>query len=375
MKSVFNHDFAYLIGNFMADGSFYISGKAPRFEFVDGSTYKNELIFSLKHIQKIRKILELFLDTKLPKIIKRGNKFILRFRSKELVKLFVEKFGFSPGKKYKTIDIPTIYLNSDYEKDFWIGFLDGDGSIARKSRKLSLESMSSLIIESFSAYLNKKNILFSKYTSKRGNGQSHVIVIRSVSFRDFAKQIGFRHPLKSKLLYDKLKDKDFYVKNEVYGLNNGDAINYIDFFDKTIFLEEGRKLLLKYGCNKYSRDNIKLNDIILFLKGKELDDKKICGEIVGFRFKKSKGSVNSVMLPLNFDMDIFKMAKFVRVRNGGISFSRRYIESYNENFESIVKMTSKVFDILPKYTCKDEPIFCSGVLSDFFNKIINRVAH
>ena len=108
----------------------------------------------------------MFLNTKLPKIVKRGNKFTLKFRSNKLARLFVEKFDLSPGKKYKTIDIPSIYIDSKCEKDFWVGFLDGDGSIARKSRKLSLESMGSFIIDSFSVYLNKKNILFSKYTCK-----------------------------------------------------------------------------------------------------------------------------------------------------------------------------------------------------------------
>lgn len=42
MKSIFNHNFAYLIGNFMADGSFYHSGGGSRFEFVDGSPYEEE---------------------------------------------------------------------------------------------------------------------------------------------------------------------------------------------------------------------------------------------------------------------------------------------------------------------------------------------
>ena len=373
MKSVFDHDFAYLIGNFMADGSFYISGKDPRFEFVDGSPYENELIFSLKHIQRIRKTLELFLDIKLPKIIKKKNKFILKFRNKKLAGLFVEKFGFSPGKKYKTINIPHFYLNSDYEKDFWIGFLDGDGSIARKSRKLSLESMSNLIIESFSTYLNKNNIFFSKYISKRGNDQSYVIVIKSVSFRDFASKIGFRHPLKSKLLFEKLKDKDFYTENELSKVRKNDLINYVNFFDDSVFVEGGRKLLLKYGYNKSSRNNVKFNEIVLFFKSKGINDEKICMEIIKFRFKKSKGSVNSIKLPLRFNNSLIKIARFVRIRNGGITFSKRYIESFNGDYDDIIKTTSEIFDIEPKFTHKNEPIFCSGVLSDFFNKIINRI--
>lgn len=35
-----NSDFAYLIGNFLADGSFYKDKNGYRFEFTDGSPYK-----------------------------------------------------------------------------------------------------------------------------------------------------------------------------------------------------------------------------------------------------------------------------------------------------------------------------------------------
>lgn len=369
-------DFAYLIGNFLADGSFYKTtrnkNKEYRFEFTDGSPYEKELKYSVNHLTEIKKILEKALNKNLPNLRQRGNRFVLSFRNKELAKLFIQKFRFAPGDKSKIVNIPPFYKNSKYERYFWVGFLDGDGSIARGSRRIALESMSGSIINSFAEYLTKKEIRFSKYFSKRKEDYSHVILIKSVSFRDFANKIGFYHPLKSKLLFEKLKDKDFYVKNKLFEIETNQLVNYINFFDNSIYLEKGRKLLLKYGYKRYSRKNVRVNDIILFLRKNHLDDKEICAEIVKFRFKKSKGSMNSVKLPLTFDNELLKLARFVRVRDGGITFSRRYIESFNENFDKILKTTQNIFDIAPKFTYKNEPLFCSGVLSGFFNKIIKK---
>lgn len=373
MKSIFTHDFAYLIGNFMADGSLYFSDRSYRFEFVDGSPYEAELKYCLRHLKRIKQILETFLNRNLPNIIKKGNKFVLRFRHKELANLFQSRLKISPGKKHKIIDIPNIYKNSLYEKDFWIGYLDGDGSIARKFRKISVESMSKKIIGSFASYLKENGILFSNYESKRLDDCSYVIVIRSVSFRDFAKKIGFNHPLKTKLLSEKLRNRDFYVNNKFNGNIEIDfIIDYLNFFDDSVFIVNGRRLLLKYNYDKFSRENIRVNELIKFLGEKGLKKEQISKEIIKFRFKKSKGSTNSVKLPLYLDKNLVRISKFIRIREGGIGFSKRYMESFDENFEEILKIAQKIFDIKPKFTCKNEPLFCSGVISDFFNKIIKR---
>ncbi len=372
MKSINNSNFAYLIGNFAADGSFYKTKGGYRFEFTDGSPYEKELKYCLEHILFIKRIIEKFLGKVLPNPRKRGNQFVLSFRDKNLANLFRNIFKFQPGDKSKIIDISRIYKNTKYEKNFWIGFLDGDGSIARNSRRIALESMSKKIIESFAEYLIQNEILFSKYESKRGGGVSYVILIRSISFRDFSKKIGFRHPLKTQLLKNKLKDKDFFVYNKVNVKNENKIIDYFNIFNNTIFIENGKKILLKYGFKKYSRDNLKLNEVFSFLKERNLPKEQILKEINIYRFKKSKGSINSVKLPLYLDKKVLKIAKFVRIRQGGISFSRRYIESFNENFGEILNITQKIFDIKPTHTCKKEPIFCSGVLKDFFNSFIKR---
>ena len=371
MKDINNSDFAYLIGNFIADGSFYSTERGYRFEFVDGSPYSNELKYSLEHINHIKKIIENFLDKKLPEVRKRGNRFVLSFRDKNLAKLFITSFKFKPGDKSRVVNIPNLYRNTIYEKDFWIGYLDGDGSIARKYKKVSVESMSYKIINSFSDYLDRNKIFFSKYKSIRGDDYSYVIVIRSVSFKDFCEKIGFRHPLKSRLLKNKLKDKDFFIKNNL-NISENEIIDYTNIFDNSIFIVNGKKIFLKYGYQKYLGDNIRFNEIVSLLHRKGLSKEDILKEIINYRFKKSKGSTNSVKLPLFFNNKFIKIAKFVRIRQGGVSFSKRYIESFNEDFNNILKITEEMFDIKPKYTSKKEPLFCSGVISDFFNKVIKR---
>ncbi len=364
-------EFAYLIGNFMADGCFYKNKERYRFEFTDGSPYKSELKYSFEHLSHIKSILENFLDKKLPLLKSRGNRYVLYFEDKNLTDIFTNIFRFLPGDKSRIIDIPKNYKNSKYEVDFWRGYLDGDGSIARKSRKISVESMSNFIISSFADFLNRNNIYFSCYSSKRGDDYSYVIVIRSISFRDFANKIGFYHPLKLKLLKEKLKDSDFFKQNKINMGKNGELINYTEIFDNTVFLYKGVKLLRVYGDIKYHQtENVRLQEAVSFLRNKALSDREILKTINSLRFKKGKGSNNSIKLPLYLTNDLLKIAKFVRLRYGGITFSKAYIISFNEDFNRLLTMVERIFDIKPVYTCKNEPIFCSGVLRDFFNYYI-----
>ena len=369
---IYNSDFAYIMGNFMADGSFYKSRKRFYFEFTDGSPYKNELKYSFEHIKKIKNFFEFFLNKKLPKIRKRDNRYSFSFNDSLLKNIFINIFNLSPGDKSRTIDIPIAYKNSIYEVDFWRGYLDGDGSIARTSRKTSVESMSKAIINSFADFLRKNNIYFSQYCSKRGDEFSNVIVIRSVSFRDFAQKIGFKHPLKSRLLIKKLKDPDFFVEN-LYLLPTNEMIDYSLIFNKTVFVENGIKILREYGKkNYYQGNNIRFILLFEFLISEGLSKTKILSLLLNYRFKKSKGSNNSVKLPFYCNEDVLTIAKYLRLRSGGITFSKAYAQSFNQDYDNLIALTQKTFDIIPKYTSKNEPIFCSGILRDIFSYFIQK---
>lgn len=370
MKSVYNKDFAYLIGNFAADGSFYEDSQGYRFEFVDGSPYDRELTYSLQHLNFIKYILEKFLYRKLTNPVKRKNTNMYRlyFRNNELANIFLDFFKFLPGDKSRVIDIPSVYKGTKYEKYFWIGYLDGDGSIARNSKRIAVESMSKNIIISFSEYLSKQGIYFSTYKSVRMNENSYVLLIRSISFKDFVEKLGFNHPLKLKLLREK-SEESFFRQNEIdYSLLDT-KIDYPKIFDNSVYLENGRELLIKYGYTKYHRKNASINEIVNLMKNKRVKERILLEILSRYRFKKSKGSKNSVKLPLTFNDKLIKLAKFVRIRGGSISFSKAYIESFNENFDRILEITKEMFDISPKYTCKNEPLFCSGVLVDLFKAL------
>lgn len=374
MNILYNPDFVYALGNFMADGSFYGREGDYRFEFVDGSPYKKELNYSYKHISIIKNIFEQLTNKKLPAIRQRENRFVLSFRNKDLAFLFINSLGIKPGPKDYTVDIPKLYLGKPLERLFWIGYLDGDGSIARNSKRIALESVSPKIMESFANYLKKQGIFFSEYTSKREDHFSYVILIRSVSFRDFAEKVGFSHPLKSKLLIEKLKVKDFYITNPEPTYKNlllkGKLIDYTRLFDNSIFIENGLKIFRKYGYNKYHHSNVRFSEIISIMAQAGKDRLEILKEIANFRFKKSKGSKNSVTLPLLFEDKLLKFAKFIRIKSGQVSFSKRYTESFGEDFKILINDFQKMFDIFPKYTSKGELLFCSGVLSDFFKSFI-----
>jgi len=369
MKTILNSDLAYVLGNFMADGSFYKSDKNYRFEFVDGTPYKEELKYSFYHISKIKNILEIFLNRKLPNIRKKGNLFNLKFRDENLARFFIEELKIYPGKKYLTVDILPQYKNTLLEVYFWKGFLDGDGSISRKYRRIAVESMSKSIIDSFAQFLIKNNIYFSKYSSKRENGFSYVVLIKTVSFRDFANKIGFDHPLKSKLMKEKLKEKDFWVTNYFnLELFKGRKVNYPLIFNDTVFIEDGIKIARYYGWRKFNQGkNFRLSALLNIMLKNNLTSTEILTILSKYRFKKSIGSTNSVSLPFLVTDDLIRISKFVRVRSGGITYSKKYIESLGYNFEDILKTSKEIFGIKPKWTCKKEPLFCSGVISDFFN--------
>lgn len=368
-------DFVYVLGNFMADGSFYISDNSCRFEFTDGSPYKSELKYSFQHLSNIKNILERLLNKKLPKIRKRDNRFVFAFRDKYLSELFKNSLHIKPGSKDYIANIPLIYKRTKNERAFWMGVLDGDGSIARGSKRIALESVSPRLIKSFSDYLRREKIFFSNYPSSRKNIVSNVILIRSVSFRDFAEKIGFNHPLKCRLLKQKLKNKkDFFIKNRLNIrenlILNSQIINYFNIFDDSVFVENGIEILRKYGYSKYHLKNVKLSEIYHFGLKKGINKEEILKEVLRYRFKKSKGSKNSIKLPLILDENLKNIAQFVRIRAGSISFSREYIRSLNVDYANLMNKVKNIFDISPTYTCKGEPLFCSGVLADFFKMLI-----
>ena len=204
-------DFAYLIGAFMADGCFYLKEKKYfAFEFYDGSSVENELKYSLDHLNNIKRILSKYFIINL-NMRKRGNLYILYFKSKEFGSILINCFNINPGKKALIVDLPEIYKGTTMEKYFWLGFMDCDGMVARNSRKVVLDVCAKKLINSFKTFLLKENIGF-KYSERIIKKCVYFrVTIPPLYIRDYYKKLSFTHPRK-KLWIEKHVKKEFYKR-------------------------------------------------------------------------------------------------------------------------------------------------------------------
>ena len=366
--------FAYLYGYFVADGSYYKDSSGTRFEFSDGTSIKEELMYSFKFINRIRVLFEDILQKEISEIRKRENRYVLSFRSKKLDSIFRYYFNISTGEKSFSIAIPNIYVNTTLEKYFWLGVLDGDGMVARKNRKVSLESGSKKLIDVYKDFLVRKNIIFRHSERILNSNKFYRVDIKSNFFKKFCSEIGFFHPRKKLWLLRHLKLNDFYKNNIIntkdFTLKEG-IIDYEKLFKlSNVMIVNGKYLLKKHGLNYKGRKNRKFSEILQKFASKNISKIRLFKILSKYRWKMSKGSTNSIKIPLHFNPDILEIAKFIRLTEGNVKISRNYIKSYNIIPETIIEKMKKLFDIKPNYTSKREPIFCSGVLAILFSKII-----
>ena len=376
-KIIKNPKFVYFMGCFAADGSFYKDSlKTTRFELADGTSVADELFHSEKFLNGIKLNLEELLEIKLPNLRKKENQFRLVFRSKKLQNIFEKYFNLKPGKKGFSIDIPKYYKRTKLEKYFWLGVMDGDGMVARNSRKIVLESGSENLINSFKEFLQRKKIIFKSGKKKLNNNDFFRITITSNHFKDYCKNLGFFHPRKRLWTLSHLNLDDFYVRNKVEikkNYLNKNSINYEKMLDPAkIMIVDGKSLLKKYKLKNAGRKNRRFGEILKKFENTNFTKSELFRMLSKHRWKMGKGSMNSIKLPLFFNGDLLKIAKLIRLAEGSVRLSRRHIESYNLDFNQIIKEFEKMFDIKAKYTSKKEPIFCSGVLRLFFAKIIKR---
>ncbi|MFA6268741.1 MAG: LAGLIDADG family homing endonuclease [archaeon] len=373
-KIVYNKKFVYLFGYFSADGSFYKDSSSHRFEFVDGTSIKEEQFYSLNFIQFIQKlILDLFGIT--GHIRKRDNKYVLTFRNKKLAEFFENEIGQKPGPKTKTVNLPGHYKTNSLEKFFWLGFLDGDGCVPRNGRKIVLESASKLIITSFQSFLERNKIKSKYYERKLHNRIYYGTRITSVFFDKYAEVVGFLHPRKNKWLNEKIGHA-FYLShssNIKNFITKENYINYLKIFNQsTVYLVNSKELFKKYGIKCDHRKNRRLEEITKELYSKGLKDKEILKIISKYRWKAGKGSNISITLPTKNSPELEIIAKFARTQTGGIKLSKQHIQAFNENPSSILQICEDLFGLNPKITSKNELIFCSNVLKLLFSKIISR---
>jgi len=378
MEIIHDPKFAYFMGFFAADGSYYKDGRSGRFEFSDGSSTAEELRYSKKFLNNIKNIIKILLNIDTPGLRKKGNKYVLQFRNKGMETLFKDKFGIKPGPKTLTFEIPLIYKDNKLEKFFWLGVMDGDGMVARESRKIALEMVNRKLIYSFNEFLKRNNIktvLWESSSIHKTRNESFKVTINAPFFGKYKELLGFYHPRKRLWLEKHDKSKHMFVENELNSKNfilNG-KLDYSKIFDSNrIFIVNGKSLLEKHGIKINGRKNIKFLEILNLLRKEGYLKEDILNILKAQRWKMSKGSINSVRLPLYFNKKIIDIARVVRLRDDSISLSRTYNRSVGLETTKLIKTIEEVFDIKPKYTKKKEPIFCSGVLEHLFSKIIKR---
>lgn len=370
---------AYLIGVFVGDGSLYTSGGSPRIEISDGTSVEKELKYStafMKNLQTI--IFNLF--GKKTKLIKKQNKIVLKFRCTSFSN-FLGSLGFLPGPKAKKVDIPQpIRCDPKLEKAFWIGVLDTDGMTGRKTKRVALTSISKKLCESFHAFLKKQGIhsvLFKyKPTSGYANASdAYVVHINSPFIRKFSEVLCFTHHRKKRWLLNHLK-KEFYIQNKVnfepYLIDNK-IIDYSRLFTSRVFVVDGSKLLPTNDDKKAEgSSDVSITALFAILTPHEEEKQELLDRLSICRFRLGKKPCNSVKLPHKASESLKNLSKFIRITCGGVKLSQQYITTNGQNAEKIIKDTCDIFDITPKYTSKGEVLFCSGVLQEFFSKVLER---
>jgi len=367
MLQKLTEELAYLLGAFVADGSLYKSGHGLRVEFSDGTSVKEELHFSKKFVTRLRNLIEKYFDFNI-RIHRKNNKYVLKFRNKKFAN-WIQSFGFLPGDKSNSVDIPSQLRGTSLEKSFWLGVMDCDGMIGRTTKNVTLWSSSKKLCKSFCEFLNKK-IPVTVSERKLNDKIYFYVKIRSPFVKAYFDIISFSHPRKLLWLKNHLKN-EFYVTNSVNFkefLIAGNVIDYSKIFSKNVFVVRGSKILREEIAPK----NMRFKRLLEILRGKGLSNRQICGLLQSYRWKMSKGSTTSVKLPLIVTGELEKIAKFIRLREGGIGVSKNYINSCGENSEKIIKCICKMFDVKPHFTSKKEIFFDSGVLKEFFSKVVKR---
>ncbi|MFH0986538.1 MAG: LAGLIDADG family homing endonuclease [Candidatus Micrarchaeota archaeon] len=373
-------ELVYLAGVWAGDGCFYKTGNSLRVEFTDGTSVEKEIKYSYEFLDEIRKIIKRHFN-KDTKIFRRNNRLIIQFRDKKFFD-FLLYVGFKPGEKSKTVDISNKIKGSELEKHFWMGVLDTDGMIGRNTKKITLTSISEKLCKNFSIFLDKnkiRNKIF-EFTSKTGYtnpSKAYVVQIDSPFIRIFSEVMTFNHPRKRRWLLNHLK-KEFYVQNESIindFLLDGNIIDYARIFDNKIYVVNGYDLAKRFNIDlikRWTTKNAPFVELFEAAHEKGVSKTKFYFELSKYRIKMSKGSTNSVLIPLKTNSKIENLCKMVRLTCGGIKIPREFAKTSGCNTDILINNAKDIFDLNPKTTSAGEIIFCSGVLNQIFSKFIKR---
>lgn len=182
LKELENKKLWYLIGIILGDGYLLENKKDYRLVIADGSSNKNELLDSYKHIRNLSKLFSILFKIKNYKIEDYGTWFDLIISNKILTRFINFFFGMPYGKKKGKLEIPKILnlLNNKetYEKYLWRGIFDSDAMINPNSRNIEIASSDLPFMKECKSFLSKLNI---EEKIKKGiDGKKEIYIITSI---------------------------------------------------------------------------------------------------------------------------------------------------------------------------------------------------
>lgn len=212
-------ELAYVIGLAAGDGGF---SNDNLWTLVDGGK-DEQLQYSEKFLESVAGMIETIFGVNTG-LRKRENRFELYISNKWFCRFLRNFYGLPRSYKKGKLSKPEIFDGEESMKHFWRGVFDADGSVAKKSNRVSLSSATRSFLEECRSDFNKLGIDVHEIRKPA----AYLLRLKPDQMPVFAEQVGFSHPRKRSLLLEKLENGSRSYKYE------GKTENYIgEFYDLT----------------------------------------------------------------------------------------------------------------------------------------------
>lgn len=392
INSLLKKEIFYLVGVSLGDGTNIASGE--RWDITDGHTNKKYLIFSYQHLHNAKLLLEKKFGIKIELRKMPGNKYSLRCSNKAFCRYLNFFLDVPFGKKEDAIlSIPSIIQlvvdneKEEFERYFWIGLFDSDGSIIKNSVNVQISTTSKPLMYSLYDFLidHKLNPSIKEYNGIKRINPLYNVFIPTSDFKKFALTLGFLHPLKNNLLMNALRkgptQKGFKHLKNIYSI--GDYLPFEKF--KILRIKGANNIFKNYRCNLSLSQNqlaIKLgvtsSAISLWERGVNCISYSILLTMAHMNSKSKEDLIKSLMVdnsrflyvscnsnkiikfPFKITQELLHFAEFVRPNSSTLYIKRR------GNF--IKSDLSKFFGVDIE-TTKKEDVISSLLLVDLFSEL------
>lgn len=249
-----NPNLFYIVGCLAGDGN--ISRNV--LSIYDGYYDKKYLSYSKRFLINIKKLfIEVFgvneYDIKIYKH-KTQNNYILRIDNKWLIRFFNYYFNFPYGKKKNAnlspYNFKIVPPDLESEKSLCQGLLDTDGSINKNVKNISFVSQNEELLLWARDLFLKLGIQMRPIRQIKNSKELKIPVL---GFREFSRQIGFRHPRK-KMILEKHDLRPIHII-EFQGIKKENL--YQQYFD--IFAINNLRLFPAGWLIKKIKDKLELN--------------------------------------------------------------------------------------------------------------------